>query len=219
MSKTVEQKKTETLTFKNSWSEVTLREFINIGRIQGDEKYNDLRLLQRLKIIEILTDVDFDYIKKIPASNLGPIFEATSFIDKTPPKVNIKKKKPFKIDGVEYMFNPDFKNMSAGEMISVEQLIMDANKKGENSTPGILAILIRPTEVVPDEKGGMKTVIQEFDSASWAERKEMFLDKLTVEKFYHELAFFLDIDNGSAITTLLSSNEQKKSQKKTEPKK
>jgi len=208
MSKTVEQKTASKMTFKNSWSEVTLREFINIGRIQGNEKYNDLRLQQRIRMIEVLTDQSYEDLCKIPSVNLGPILEATSFLDKEPPKVN--KPKPFKMNDVEYIFHPDFKNLNAGEMISVEQLIMDANNKGENSTPGLLAILIRPSKVVPDDKGGMKTVISDFDSSTWAERKEFFLDNLRVDKFYHELAFFLNKENNSAISSLLSSESKKK---------
>jgi len=217
MSRTVEQKITGKIRFKDSWSEVTLEEFINIGRIQGNEEFTDLRLQQRIRMIEVLTDLTYDELCNVPSNNLGPIIEATSFIDRDPPKVS--KQKPFKIGEVEYIFHPDFRNLSTGEMISVEQLIMDGNNKGENVTPGLLAILIRPSKVVPDDKLGTKTVIEDFDSSTWAERKEMFLKHLTVDKFFHELAFFLKKGESSAISSLLSSQSQKKSQTKKETKK
>lgn len=208
MSKTVEQQTAKKIEFKTSWSEVTLQQFINIGRIQGNEELNDLRLQQRIRIIAEISSATYEELCKIPSSQLGQIMELTSFVDREPPKVN--RKKPFKIEGKEFIFHPDFKNLTTGEMISVEQLLMDSNQKGTNATAEILALLIRPTKVIPSDDGGTKTVIEEFNAETWLERKEFFLKHLTTDKFYHELAFFLKKGSNNAISTLLSSSEPKK---------
>ena len=171
-------------------------------------------------MLALLSNKTYNQILKIEAANLGPLIEATSFLDKAPPKVN--KKKPFKLDGKEFIFHPNFKNMTAGEMISVEQLIMDAQHKGENSTPGILAVLIRPTKIIPDGDG-TKTTIEEFDAETFESRKNFFLEHLTVDRFYHELAFFLNNAKSSEINSLLSTDaspvKKKKNQKSTKKEK
>ncbi len=215
MSNTVEQETAEKIVVKNHWKEVNLQTFIEIGMIQADTKFKDLKLQQRFRMIALLSNWSYAKILKLDSENIGPIIESTSFIDREPPKK--RKKKPFKINGIDHIFHPNFKNLTAGEMISVEQLIMDAEHNGVNSTPGVLAVLIRPTKQVQDlENGGTKSVIEEFDAESWETRKTFLLQHLTVDKFYHELAFFLTIGENKNLDSLLSteSNPDKKKPKK-----
>ena len=208
MSEKVEQEKAK-LKVLNSWSEVNLQTFINIGRIQGDDKLKDLRLQQRLRIVALLCeDFTFEDLCKLKNEHLGPILEATSFLDTMPPKR--EKKKPFLLDGKEFIFHPDYKNLTAGEMISIEQLIYDGQHQGINPTPGLLAILVRPTKVVPDGNGGMKTVISDFNADDFQERQEFLLQHLTADKFLHEINFFLKKGKDSAKDFKLSTANQKK---------
>lgn len=194
----------EKINVKTSWSEVSLRDFLRLGTIEGNADLIDYRIQQRLRKIDVVCDLGYEKLLTLKKPMLAPILEKTSFIDRHPPKRD--QKKPFKINGKEYVFYHDYNNLSAGEMISVEQLIMDAKQKGTNSTPGVLAILFRPTK----EDG----TIEDFDAKTWAERTEFFLDNLMTDKFFHELAFFLSNGNYSALNTLLSTENPKLKKKK-----
>ncbi len=195
----------EKIIIKKGWGEVTLREYLEIGEIQANEELSELRFQQRLRMIAVISSYTYEDLLKINSSNLGPIIETASFLDRTPPKRD--QKRIFKINGVDYIFRHDFRNMSAGEMVSVEQLIMDAKNKGINSTPGVMAILFRPTK----EDG----TITDFEAKSWEERKEFLMDNLTADKFHHELAFFLQNANFKGIDSLLSIQSPHKKQTKT----
>jgi len=221
MSKTVEQQTIGKIKVSTAWHEVNLDTFIKIGEVQAEEKFKDLNLQKRLRIIALISNYSYEQLLKLNSDNLGAILEATSFLDKEPPKV--RNRKPFKIGEVEYMYHPNFKKLSAGEMISVEQLIMDGEQFDKNSTPGVLAILFRPTVVKFDErKQEAYTTIEEFDTDTFQQRQDLFLQELKVDKFYHELAFFLSKGKDSGLISRLSTenqSSQKKAKRKLKEKK
>ncbi len=186
------QEKQEKLKLRTNWNEVTLEEYLQIGEIQGDEEIKLLSLQKRLRMIAVISNRSFEEICDYTSNNLKPIIEKAGFLDTDPPKH--KKRPPFTINGIKYVWHPEFNNMKGGEMISIEQLLMDAHHNKKNATADILSILIRPVEMIPDpnKPGKEKVSIQKFDAETMADRKELFLKKLTAEKFIHELAFFFD---------------------------
>ena len=175
---------------KNKWAEITLAELIEIGDIDQDKSLEGLPINKRIHHIAAISNATVDELKRLSGDDLGAVFKAVLFLDKEPPK---PRKKTFTIDGVEFIFHPKLHLLTAGEMISVETILKNAHESKENPFADLVSILIRPVEI---KERGSKTekYIADFKADEMAERKELFLNKLTVPNYYHHINFFLASD-------------------------
>lgn len=206
------KKVVDKLIVKKSWVEVTAREWMAIGEIGGDKELKDLTLAKRMKTIAVISNRTEEQILEYSGENLANILAATSFLDTAPKKRKVKWFTLSKAkDATKYMFHPNPNQLNAGEMISIEQLMIDEKNTGRNTYADILSILIRPCSKVMNEEFKKEIwTIEKFDTTNLEERKELFLDKLTVDKFFNEMAFFLSIGEKSKQLSLSSIPHQKK---------
>jgi hypothetical protein len=182
---------------KNKWTEITLAELIEIGDIDQDESLEGLPINKRIHHIEVISNATVQELEKLNGEDLGRVMKAAEFLDTEPKKTRAKT---FKIGGVEFMFHPKLHLLTAGEMISIETVLKRANDTKVNPFPDLLSILIRPVEI---KERGEKTekYIADFKAEEMAERKELFLNKLMVPNYYHEINFFLASDKTSKNKT------------------
>lgn len=205
------------ITIRKGWREVTLREWMKIGEVERDPELAGRFLAKRIKIAAILSDMTEEELMVLPQPELMPVLKAVEFVEKHPPK---RKKKVFTLEkgGTEYMFHPQPKELNGGEMISVEQLMIDEKNTGENKFADVIAIMVRPAIKVRNEEFNRDEYeIEPFDTKNLEERRDYFLDNLTADKVFHEVAFFFGIAQKYSKLSLLSTQEQQKKEK-TQPK-
>ena len=199
------------ITVRKSWSEVTLREHIEIGKVETNKDLKDRPIAKRMGMLHIISNQTEQEIDEIQGQNLAMILNATDFLNGMPPK---RKVKVFKLNGIDYMFHPKPNELSAGEMVSVEQYMIDEKNTGENRYAEIISILIRPcNKVMNDEFKKEVWTIDKFDTKNLDERKDMFLDKLTADKYMNEMAFFLSL--GEKSKKLFHSSIQNPAKRRT----
>lgn len=196
---------------KDKWSEVTLRDWIKIGEVEKSEELAGLNLAKRIDTIAILSGWPIPKIERLKGAELAKMLSATQFLDKEPRK---RGKKPFKIskekDATLYMFHPEMNQLDLGEMASIEQLLIDEHNSKQSRFAELLTILVRPA-IKRESKEFKQSFweVEEFDVKGLDQRKELFLDHLTVDKFYHEMAFFLNLGLKSKELTHLSIQKEK----------
>lgn len=179
------------LIIKTKWSEVNIKEWIQIGEVESNLELNGLNIAKRIKIAAILSNRTEQEISEMSGEMWGKIAGAVSFVEKAPRK---NKKKEILINGTRYIFHPNPNHLTAGEMASVEQMLVDQQNGGETATAGILSILVRPAIEVENKEFNRTDInIEPFTIDNLEERKNLFLDHLTVDKIWHEWAFFFNI--------------------------
>lgn len=166
---------------KNSWGEVTLKDFLALGEIEADEQYVGLPIQKRIKQIEVISDYSYDDILQMNSEVFGKLLEATNFLLTEQDRLETDS---FKLDGKDYMIVEN-EDISAGEMISLEQLLLQASVNKTNTVSEQLAILIRPAKRVVDPADDTKTILvpEEFKTETLQARADYFLDNLTVPFF------------------------------------
>jgi len=179
------------MTIKTDWSEVNLSEFIEISKVEVDESLVSRPIAKMVKMCSILSNVDESDILNATSEVLNDLFTKVNFVIEQP---EISLATSFEIDGVEYTYT-DYNSLTAGEMIGIEQLLIEGQSSGRNTLPEQLAILVRPAERVIDPVDNSKTIVRvkKFDSDEMNARAELFMDKLTVPFF---MGLLLESING-----------------------
>lgn len=196
------------ITVRKNWGEVTLSEHIEIGKVETDKDLKDRPIAKRMSMLPIISNLTEEEVDDIQGHNLAMILGATEYLNSMPPK---RKRKVFKLNGVDYMFHPKPNELSAGEMVSIEQYMIDEKNTGINRYAEMLAILIRTCSKVMNKEFKKEVwTIDKFDTTNLEERKEMFLEKLTADKYMNEMAFFLNIGQKSKELFHSSIPHQKK---------
>lgn len=150
---------------KTSWEEVTLAEFIELGKIEANLELEGLFLSKRVKQMVVISNISEDELLNMSAEAFNELVDLSKFLD-TEAEGNFDE---FEIDGVTYAYvNPS--KMTAGEVISIETIVKQGVDNKVNSLSKQLAIMIRP-------KG------EEFDVAKIEERSKLFEERLTVPNF------------------------------------
>ena len=194
-----------TIKLIDSWNEVNLETYLKVAEIRNNEKTEHYNLQRAVSLIAALSDKTEAEILKFEHSMLATCLDKIAFVNKD--EIEDLSRDPFEINGVKYMFTPDFDKLTTGEMISVEQLIMTASETGANYLPELLAILIRPAE-----KDGDGWRIQEFNAITLEMRKKTFNKYLKVPFFLPRL---MDSFNGLDLSEriLAQFSEQAKEAK------
>ena len=200
----------ESIKIKDNWGEVTIREWVEIGKLGQMEELKDLNIATRIKVAAILSNKTEEEIGEMSGQMWADIYGAVEFVN-TPPKKKRKQKgcphRIIKLNKTEYIFHPNPQQMNAGEQASVEQMLVDSKNGGEPATAGILAILVRPLVRVRNEEFDREDFeIEKFDTKNFDERRELFLDHLTVDEVWHEWAFFFNLGKKLSAHSLKSGH-------------
>jgi len=159
------------IEIKESWNEITLADFLEINKVNESEEFKDTVVAKRIKLISVVSNASYKQLMSIDSDTLEKLIESTKFLDTIPEE---NKDKVFKIEGMEHMIIQDFNKLTAGESISLEQVLLNKDEKGADIISDILSILIRPCT---------NGVINRFDENLIEERKQLFLRALTVPDF------------------------------------
>lgn len=159
------------ITTKENWEEVTLRDFLAINEANESKEFRDTVIAKRIKMVSIVSNASYDDLMGIDSESLEKLIQATRFLDTVPTE---RESKTFMIEGREYSIVQDLNKMTAGESISLEQLLINKAEGGSDIISDILSILIRPS---------VNGVVDKFDEKLIEERKTFFLDYLTVPCF------------------------------------
>jgi len=159
------------IEIKDSWEQINLRTFLEINALNEDVKFKDTVVARRVKLISLISNMSYDELLTTDSDSLQKLMEATKFLDVLPEEANEKE---FDVNGVKHMIIKDFNKMTAGESISLEQVLLNKDELGDFIVSDILSILIRPS------KNG---VIDKFDEMLLEDRKELFMEYLTVPYF------------------------------------
>jgi len=159
------------IEIKDSWEQINLRTFLEINALNEDVKFKDTVVARRVKLISLISNMSYDELLTTDSDSLQKLMEVTKFLDVLPEEANEKE---FDVNGVKHMIIKDFNKMTAGESISLEQVLLNKDELGDFIVSDILSILIRPS------KNG---VIDKFDETLLEDRKELFMEYLTVPYF------------------------------------
>lgn len=178
--------------FPENWDEVTLGQYVNIGRLQEerlDYNYSELYLL---RLIEILASAEEGELDDLSLEMVNKLGEATTFVSTQP---DYDKSNEFWIDDVLYTPPTDLTKLSIGEFISLKTY-QDGSKNIWEGAPWMLAILWRPTEKVIDKETKKEVLKREkFNVENLEWRKNEFLKQPAI-KIFGPLLFFSTTKGG-----------------------
>ena len=200
----------EKIKIKTEWNEINLQTYMRISEINGKEELKDRNLQKAVEIIAALSNKELDEVLEMDKEMLNICLSKIHFINDI--KVEDRSNEKFEIDGVKYMFEPNFDSLTTGIMISIEQLIMSAGKEDAPFLDELLAILIR--RAIPDPAKENAFVIEEFDANTVQQRKNIFNEKLFVPFFLQRLTdFFFGSKQLGGISKLYSAAVEKQKEK------
>ena len=169
------EKKTETYTLINSWSDVNLETWVKVVDLETGSKAKEAE-----ETIAALSDIPRELIKELSIRDVAIIM---SKIAELQGEQNTVLKKVFEIDGVEYGMHPDLSELTLGEYADIESFI----KAGlEKNMPEIMAVLFRPIK-----RSGDDYTIQAYDGNINKRAKEM--QKMSAEQVQASLFFFSNL--------------------------
>lgn len=183
----------KTFNIISSWNEVNLETYLKVVEIQTNEKLENLSLQKAVELIACLSDVEYDELLKMDKQVLGECINKLAFLNE---ETEDRSREPFEINGVNYMMLPNFDELTTGEMISIEQMILDASENSANYLADLLAVLVRPVHIEGD------TITPEVFHAEFVDmRKGLLLKSLYVPFFLDRLTdFFLGSQTLEAIS-------------------
>lgn len=152
------------ITIPDNWSEVTLRQFIELNQIESENE-----IMRGVEIISILSDIDPEEIKKIEAEDLKKILDNLKWINELP---SSQEKFTITVKEEDYHLIP-LQKLTLGQWIDLESWV----KNHTDNLGNIMALLYRKT----DEK---------YNSSLMSSKAEMFLDELKVDDIYGTMLFF-----------------------------
>lgn len=171
-----------------SWSEVSVRQFIELAKVK-DLGFDELDT--QLRILSILTGVDDEEFLKFDYPELQKVIKAAAFIEDYKTTKPIKFK--YKIKGRRYDYEYDASKLSAGEYIDIQNYIKDNPNKNLHK---IIAIYLKPVNFFGFRVKGCYTrnkkgkYIQTLESRNIT--AELVLDNLMMDKVLAINGFFLN---------------------------
>ncbi len=190
--------------FPNGWDEVTIELFEKVAKI---DHTIENEITHALTVISTVTGMDLDNVRLIPTNEFPKIMKNLDFIKSDPPK---KQRKSIVVDGEKYFIRQkdDFKNLSVGEVESIEQI---KRKYGENIPAAFaeyLCVFLRKKL----ENGNFESFRN-----SHMERAELFRKNVKISDVYGLFIFF---SSGKSTSIKgMKGSSQKAVKKKTSSKK
>lgn len=177
-----------TFSIPESWSEVTVEQFAKIFTVNPA----DMTSVERaVRIVNIFTDVDEDYLYMMSPEQFNQVAEIISF---TNSEIQPTGKESIIVEGDEYFIKKDFNQLTMGEVISLELLIEQSNGNIGAKMAEMLCVFLRKKREDGKLEGFKKSFMQ---------RAEMF-KHVSVADVNDIFVFFSDGENLSSISTKAS---------------
>lgn len=148
-----------------------------------------------IKLISIVTGAKSD---DIMVMNHSTIKNVANHIMSILPTTKFVFEDSFEIDGVEYGFIPEYKNMTFAEFVDLDTMLTKKPDEIMNNLHIIAAMMFRP---IKSKKSKHNYKIEEYNPDTIDERAELFKKKLDVKYVLGGKFFF----SKSAKTPLISS--------------
>lgn len=162
-----------------TWADINLKTYLELTKVIDKEFENDID--KTVHVLSVLTGIPVDDIKKNEVSYFIDIQRKLTFLNVMPSSVVAEK---FIIDGTTYETYTNPNRITTGEFIDLNGLTQDTEKIYEN-IPSLLAVFYRPVI------NGSRTT--EYNIVDVEERKNLFLEKLTTDKAFGCIGFFLGL--------------------------
>jgi hypothetical protein len=183
--------KTEEFSVPESWSEVTVNQFMAIVKLQ--EGMEELNILQKtIKMVCILTKIPEEYVEMIP---IEQFYKIRDILEYTNDEVDTKACESITIDGEEYFIKNDFNQLTMGETITIETLMSNSDNV-VSVFDELLCVFLRKKK----DNGKLEA----FKSTFLQERKEIF-GKAPISQMYSVLVFFSAGESSLGANTPSSS--------------
>jgi hypothetical protein len=170
-----------------SWTEMTLKLYVNVSKLEEKRAEYFLGELYLLKIIEAICDAEDGELDELTLEVVNDISSSLGFLQQQTDWPNVKT---LEIEGVTYVFPQDLNKLTMGEYISMKTFQENAKSQSE-AIPYILAIILRPGKLVQDgETGEEKWVQDKFTANNIDYRKELFLNQPVMD-LMGPIGFFL----------------------------
>tara|TARA_R110001606_G_scaffold72466_1_gene166904 strand:- start:3499 stop:4143 length:645 start_codon:yes stop_codon:yes gene_type:complete len=178
------------------WTQVKLGDYQNY--MEQSKDVTDAVTLNLLTI-SCFTGIPYEKVEKIRKGDVDVVLgEFKKLLNK---KMNTTLNMIIEIDGVDYGFNPNLKDMTLGEFVDLDNHLEDAWKNMHI----IMAILYRPIT----SKKKKKYSIEEYNGVDM-KRAETFRDKLSIATVNGASSFFLHIGNEYHMNLLSSLSKEQK---------
>ena len=187
------------INIPTSWSEVTVRQFIELSKVPelGFDEVDT-----QFKILSILTGVEDDVFINMELPELKKAIKITTFTKSQP--ANSKIRQYVKIKGVKYSIQYEANKLLAGEYIDLQNYI----KGGvNNNLHNVIAVYLKPVnffgfrKIGCYEKNSKRKWIQTLESRN--ETAEAILDGLTMDLVFAMSGFFLRLYQRLILRTQL----------------
>ena len=175
------------------WSEITLRHYVELTKLEETKANFLLGELYLLKVIECLCGAEGGDLDDLTIDMVSDLSGSVGFLQQEPKWENTRN---IKIGDIDYVFPADLNKLTMGEYISIKTLQENTPSQAE-AIPYIIAVILRPGKLVKDEETGQERWVQDkFDANNIEWRKELFL-KQPVFDLMGPVTFFL---NGSGLS-------------------
>jgi hypothetical protein len=170
-----------------SWTEMSLKLYVNIAKLEEKKAEYLLGELYLLKIIEAICDAEDGDLDELTLEVVNNLSLSLGFLQEQTDWPNVKT---LEIEGTTYVFPSDLNKLTMGEYISMKTFQENIASQAE-AIPYILAIILRPGKLVKDEESGEEKWVQDkFTANNIDYRKELFL-KQPVMDLMGPVGFFL----------------------------
>lgn len=177
------------------WSEVSLKHYVELTKLEENKSEYIFGELYLLKVIEVLCGADSGELDDLTIDMVSDLSQSVGFFQ-TEPKWNNTRN--IKIGDVDYVFPADLNKLTMGEYISIKTLQENSQSQAD-AIPYILAVILRPGELVKNEETGKEYWVQnKFDANNIEYRRELFM-KQPVFDLMGPVSFFLN-GNGLSMT-------------------
>lgn len=183
---------------------VSVQEELNLEKYMKIQK-NPIKYNNLVELMSLYLDVDKEELMDIPYDQMKFVetIISTNVLKDSENKIILS----FEIDGVEYGFENDWKNIKWGQWVDME--IFSQKDKIYDSIHILMALLYRPIQ----SKKNDKYTLVPFKSSEVMERAEIFLTKVPARYWFGCANFFFQISNQYISSTKRSLELKTKANK------
>lgn len=155
------------------WSELTLRQYVSLVKIQEKENEYPIQTLYMLAIFEVLCGCKEGDLDDMDIETLGVMTKDMRFISTLPTFKNIQF---LNINGIDYVFCQDLNTLTLSEIIAIQ--MMQKQYGGTiDFIPHLLSVLLRPGHKCYDNELKKDVWVQDrFDAKNLEHRANLFLE-------------------------------------------
>lgn len=167
-----------------TWNEITLKTYFNLQELEESNKEDQVNYI--LSLIELISNAKRNELLDFSMIELNKIVETFQSIG----EINTNDIKDFFIiDSTIYVPKKNMTNITTAETIYIKQM-QEVSKTDKEISLSILSILLRPG--YKKEVNGIEKYIQHpLDEEGIQLRKQLFLEKLSINDVLPLLSFFL----------------------------